>query len=260
MSSQTVDYILRSRKTILSILAKRGYDTKPYEKFGYEEVEAMLKTSGRDDTGSKTIGRALRMDLKRPAESTDTGIVNCRVEYALSRLKAGGSSSALESLLNMLLIGNAEGLSEPKETKKEKEAKAKEPKEDMSHVDKVDPSTTEVVVMLIADNYPLSESFHSKALTLWNTKKFRISFFLIDNLVNNPAEHVLVPKHERVPLKEQEELLKQLYAQKKQQLPWIVFHVDIQARILGLVPGDIVKITRPSPSAGYYTEYRVCAP
>lgn len=258
MSSQTVDYILRSRKTILSILAKRGYDTKPYEKFGYEEVEAMLKSTGRDDTGSKTIGRALRMDLKRPAESTDTGIVNCRVEYALSRLKAGGSSSALDSLLNMLLIGNAEGLTEPKETKKSKAAA--EAKEDTSLIDKIDPSTTEVVVMLTADNYPMSESFHSRALTLWNTKKLRISFFLVDNLVNNPAEHVLVPKHERVPLKDQEELLKQLYTLRKQQLPWIVFHVDIQARILGLVPGDIVKITRPSPSAGYYTEYRVCAP
>jgi DNA-directed RNA polymerase subunit H (RpoH/RPB5) len=130
----------------------------------------------------------------------------------------------------------------------------------MSLIDKVDPATTEVIIMLTADNYPLSDSFHTKALTLWTTKKFRIGFFLVDNLVNNPAEHVLVPKHERVPLKEQEELLKQLYAQKKQQLPWIVFHVDIQARILGLIPGDIVKITRPSPSAGYYTEYRVCAP
>lgn len=255
MSSQTVDYILRSRKTILSILAKRGYDVKPYEKFGYEEVEAMLKHTGRDDSGSKTIGRALRMDLKRSPESTDTGIVNCRVEYALSRLKAGGSSSALESLLNMLLVGSPDGVSEP--TKK---SKAAEIKEDMSLIDKVDPTTTEVIILLTADNYPLSDSFHSKALTLWNTKKFRISFFLIDNLVTNPADHVLVPKHERVPLKEQEELLKKLYAHKKQQLPWIVFHLDMQARVLGLIPGDIVKITRPSPSAGYYTEYRVCAP
>jgi DNA-directed RNA polymerase subunit H (RpoH/RPB5) len=254
MSSQTVDYILRSRKTILSILANRGYDTKPYEKFGYEEVEAMLKTTGKEDTGSKSIGRALRMDLKRSPESTDTGIVNCRVEYALSKLKAGGSSSALDSLLNSLLVGNTEGLQEPKETKGGKV------KEDVKLEDKIDSATTEVIVMLTADTYPLSESFHTRALQLWNQKRFRISFFLIDNLVNNPAEHVLVPKHERVALKDHEQILKNLYAHKKQQLPFIVFHVDIQARILGLIPGDIVKITRPSPSAGYYTEYRVCAP
>jgi DNA-directed RNA polymerase subunit H (RpoH/RPB5) len=181
------------------------------------------------------------------------------VEYALDKLKSGGSSGGLESLIDMLLVGSADGAPEGKESKKEKE-KEKEKDKDKSANDKINPATTEVVVMLIADTYPLSESFHARALQLWNKEKLRISFFLIDNLVNNPAEHVLVPKHERVPTKEHEELMKELYAQRKQQLPWIVFHVDIQARILGLVPGDIVKITRPSPSAGYYTEYRVCAP
>jgi DNA-directed RNA polymerase subunit H (RpoH/RPB5) len=32
------------------------------------------------------------------------------------------------------------------------------------------------------------------------------------------------------------------------------------ARILGLLPGDIVKILRPSPSAGEYISYRICSP
>jgi len=30
--------------------------------------------------------------------------------------------------------------------------------------------------------------------------------------------------------------------------------------VMGLLPGDIVKITRASPSAGEYTSYRVCSP
>ncbi len=243
MNSQTIDYILRSRKTLLNILAKRGYDTKPYEKFGYQEVEAMLQSTGK----------ALRMDLKRPEDATDTGIVNCRVEYALERLRAGGSSTKLENLIANLLYGNVDA----QETK-EKDKKGVTPAQPD---DKIDPTTTEVIVMLNVDNYPLSESFHTKALQMWNSpKKLRINFFLVESLVNNPAEHVLVPKHERVPLKEQEELMKTLFINRKQQLPGIVFHVDIQARILGLIPGDIVKITRPSPSAGYYTEYRVCVP
>jgi DNA-directed RNA polymerase subunit H (RpoH/RPB5) len=242
MNSQTIDYILRSRKTILSILAKRKYDTKPYEKFGYEEVEAMVK-------GGST---ALRMDLTRPADSTDTAIVNCRVEYAGNKLKTGGTSTGLDGLVSRLL-------GEEEEIKKKTNAAAEAQKTSQDS-EKIDPTTTEVIVLLMADTFPLSDSFHAKALREWNTHKLRISFFLMDNLVNNPAEHVLVPKHERVPTQEHEKVLGQNYILKKQQLPWIVFHVDIQARILGLIPGDIVKITRPSATAGYYTEYRVCAP
>ena len=227
MNVQTLDHLMRSRKTILDILAKRGYNTKPYERFGYEEVEAMAK-------GGST---ALRMDLERPAEATDTGIIKCRVEYYLKKMKL-----SIEPWLSSLSILSDDD-PEAKHT-----------------ADTIDPKTTEIIVMLVEDTHPMADIFHAKALDQYNKRKLRISFFLIDNLVNNPAEHVLVPKHERVPLREHAELLKKLYAEKKGQLPWIVFHVDIQARILGLVPKDIVKITRPSPSAGYYVEYRVCAP
>ena len=40
----------------------------------------------------------------------------------------------------------------------------------------------------------------------------------------------------------------------------IKFHVDPIARCIGAVPGDIIKITRPSASAGEAIIYRVCAP
>ena len=56
------------------------------------------------------------------------------------------------------------------------------------------------------------------------------------------------------------ELLKTFNMKTKTNLPIIRFHEDIIARLLGLIPGSIVKITRPSPSAGFYTIYRVCAP
>ena len=46
----------------------------------------------------------------------------------------------------------------------------------------------------------------------------------------------------------------------KANLPLIKYHEDMIARILALTPGDIVKITRPSPSAGEYISYRVCVP
>ena len=229
MNVPAIDHILRSRKTLLNILASRGYNTTPYEKFGYDEIEAML-------VGGES---ALRMDLERPLESTDTGITKCSVRYVLTKLK-----QKIPGYIAGELPTIAPDLREGREQMFE------------SHLD---PMTTEAVVMLVDDSHPMADIFTSASLNQWNKNKFRLSFFLVDHLVNNPAEHVLVPKHERVPIGEHPELLKQMYA-KKAQFPLIVFHQDIQARILGLVPGDIVKITRPSPSAGYYVEYRVCAP
>ena len=229
MNVPAIDHILRSRKTLLNILASRGYNTTPYEKFGYDEIEAML-------VGGEG---ALRMDLERPLESTDTGITKCSVRYVLTKLKQkipGYIAGELPTIAPELREGREQMF--------------------QSHLD---PMTTEAVVMLVDDSHPMADIFTSASLNQWNKNKFRLSFFLVDHLVNNPAEHVLVPKHERVPVGEHPELLKQMYA-KKAQFPLIVFHQDIQARILGLVPGDIVKITRPSPSAGYYVEYRVCAP
>jgi len=229
MNVPAIDHILRSRKTLLNILASRGYNTTPYEKFGYDEIEAML-------VGGEG---ALRMDLERPLESTDTGITKCSVRYVLTKLKQkipGYIAGELATIAPELREGREEMF--------------------QTHLD---PMTTEAVVMLVDDSHPMADIFTSASLNQWNKNKFRLSFFLVDHLVNNPAEHVLVPKHERVPIGEHPELLKQMYA-KKAQFPLIVFHQDIQARILGLVPGDIVKITRPSPSAGYYVEYRVCAP
>ena len=229
MNVPAIDHILRSRKTLLNILASRGYNTTPYEKFGYDEIEAML-------VGGEG---ALRMDLERPLESTDTGITKCTVRYVLTKLKQkipGYIAGELPTIAPDLREGREQMF--------------------QSHLD---PMTTEAVVMLVDDSHPMADIFTSASLNQWNKNKFRLSFFLVDHLVNNPAEHVLVPKHERVPIGDHPELLKQMYA-KKAQFPLIVFHQDIQARILGLVPGDIVKITRPSPSAGYYVEYRVCAP
>jgi len=209
------DHLFRSRKTLLRILADRGYNTKPFENFGPEEIEAMVIAGPQ----------ALRMDLERP-KPADSNITKCRVLYNLTKLK-----SRLSGFLHAL-------------TDKEKGE------------DIVEPSNTEVIVMLAApEGEPVVDMYHSAAYEQYSSKGLRISFFRIANLVIHPSEHVLVPKHEKlaeedIPLPKAE----------RHKLPFIRFHEDMQARVLGLVPRDIVKITRPSPSSGVYTMYRICSP
>jgi DNA-directed RNA polymerase subunit H len=127
-----------------------------------------------------------------------------------------------------------------------------------------DAENTEVIVVSIT---PPKEAEHAAALKQYmkvgesgQRRKLRVSFFGISHLVVNPLSHVLVPKHEIVPQEEHKSLMENLHITSKSKFPEIKFHVDPIARCIGAVPGDIVKITRPSPSSGEAVIYRVCAP
>jgi DNA-directed RNA polymerase subunit H len=133
-----------------------------------------------------------------------------------------------------------------------------------------DSENTEVVVMMYG---PVMDAHHVIALKQYTKlkeqqsergdkirRKLRVSFFCIDTLVVNPLKHVLVPKHEIVPEEKHKELMASMYITAKSKFPEIKFHLDPIARCIGAVPGDIVKITRPSASSGQTIIYRVCAP
>jgi DNA-directed RNA polymerase subunit H len=66
--------------------------------------------------------------------------------------------------------------------------------------------------------------------------------------------HVLVPKHEIVPVEEREKLLNE-YRVQPYQLPRLKAS-DPGAKAIGAKPGDVVRILRDSPTAGKYTSYR----
>jgi len=70
----------------------------------------------------------------------------------------------------------------------------------------------------------------------------------------NIFKHKLVPKHEIISKKEAEELLKK-YRVKPWKLPLINVS-DPAAKMIGAKPGDILKITRESPTAGKAIAYR----
>jgi DNA-directed RNA polymerase subunit H len=68
-------------------------------------------------------------------------------------------------------------------------------------------------------------------------------------------DHMLVPKHEILSKEEAEELLK-ILGVKKEQLPKLKANDPI-AKEIGAKPGDIVKITRESKTAGRSVFYRL---
>ena len=113
-------------------------------------------------------------------------------------------------------------------------------------------------VYIIIFKTPLSKLSRSNLKfleDLSNETRF-VQTFDVKELSMNISTHVLVPKHEIVPDRDIPELLQELNAQ-EQQLPAIL-RTDPMAKYLGVRPGQIMKITRASPTAGTYVMYRRC--
>jgi DNA-directed RNA polymerase subunit H len=68
------------------------------------------------------------------------------------------------------------------------------------------------------------------------------------------TNHIYQPKHEIIPKSEAEEIMRK-YNAKPSQLPYIMSS-DKAIEDLDVRPGDVIKITRKSPTAGESVYYR----
>jgi DNA-directed RNA polymerase subunit H (RpoH/RPB5) len=228
MNFETIDILLRSRLTLLDHLESEGYNTTPFRKFSHKEIQEMIK-SGPVNGAPPALSMLLQR--REPEAAGPDDYTQCQVVYTLGRIK-----QKLATFVTSIV--------DPEETG-------------------FDFKTTEVIILTLE---PIVLNFHQYAYQCWRStvdaetgKHLKVRFFQAAAIVNNPLKHMLVPPHEKVPSSEKTELLKGLYA-KERQLPYIRFHEDPVARMLGLLPGDIVKITRPSPTAGECILYRLCVP
>ena len=70
----------------------------------------------------------------------------------------------------------------------------------------------------------------------------------------NIFDHEFVPKHEILTVEEREKLLAE-YKVHPYQLPEIKAS-DLAVKAIGARPGDVIRVTRKSPTAGKYVAYR----
>lgn len=85
-----------------------------------------------------------------------------------------------------------------------------------------------------------------------------VQFFELRELQYNISRHVLVPPH--IPVRDEaeiEEIVRRYRLKSRTQLP-LILSSDPMARYLALKPDQVVRIIRPSPSAGSHVFYRCC--
>jgi len=228
--AEFVEKVFRSRQTLLKVLHDRGYDTVGAEKFGPEEI--------REGLAATSNGRALEFTVKaREGMTVPTPTVRVYIFLPRIKQKLPGFLTSLETPIGVA-----------------PEASTRQPDKLGSPVD---PAQTSVICLI---NEPVVSVFNQASINQWNTRNLRLSFFYMDSFQMNPLDHFLVPPHEIVPKEQHEALMKSMYITQKSQFLLIRYHEDPITRVIGSVPGDIIKITRPSPSAGEYVVYRVCTP
>lgn len=113
--------------------------------------------------------------------------------------------------------------------------------------------------ILILPDYPPSitlQQLQNKNQSLTTIGGF-MNIFLCKELMYNPMKHELVPKHTKITEEEGKKLMEDLQLKSKTQIP-LIQRTDVIARWLGLVQGDIVRITRYNETSGEYFFYRCC--
>ena len=97
--------------------------------------------------------------------------------------------------------------------------------------------------------------FAKAAVKEMSLRGYRVEYFRDSELLVDITEHKLVPEHIVLTTQQKQELLDR-YRLKPSQLPRIQI-TDPVARYFGLKQNQVVKIIRPSETAGRYVTYRI---
>jgi DNA-directed RNA polymerase subunit H (RpoH/RPB5) len=216
-----VQYLYRSRLTLMNILEKRNYDIEKYSNFSDKEIELL----------SYNISN-LNFTVERKAEDKSK-IRTCKVRYFIE-LKS--------QKLNMFDSGD-DGVADDDTNTVEFIIMMVGNDTDIHHISS------------IKEYAKLKTVLNEKGEK--ERRKLRVNYFNISKLVVNPMNHKDVPVHIIVPEDEHKDLLESLNCTSKLKLPEIKYR-DIQVRCIGGAPGDIIRIIRPTPCTGESIFYRLC--
>lgn len=110
-----------------------------------------------------------------------------------------------------------------------------------------------LVLQNVSSKVPSTQAL--RAIDTLAHKGYTMEVFKESELLVNITEHILVPKH--IPLSQDEkDALMKRYKLKDHQLPRML-NSDPISRYYGLKRGAVVKIIRPSETAGRYVTYRI---
>jgi DNA-directed RNA polymerase subunit H (RpoH/RPB5) len=209
-TASLISSIYTSRKNVLALMKKQGYDVTDYENFSANEVNTMFQNNQLD--------MLLETKNHEPSEKPR----KIYIRYYLGKII--------------------------------RPANIHEMIDDLFHVEQI--LTNDDTLFIITKDV-LNDTNTSELKHIWEKDGIFLVVQSIKGLQFNILEHVLVPDHRAIDEKETEFIMKKYNIQEKTKFPDIS-RFDPVAQAIGLRPGNVCEITRPSKSAILAKYYRIC--
>lgn len=135
---------------------------------------------------------------------------------------------------------------------------AMQPKFKLSEIKKLFEEEFDLTIVILREKMSTT---NMKSIDEYRRSLRDIQVFFLAELMFNKTHHYLVPKHELLGADREEEiqsLVDKYLVRNRFQFPWIL-KSDPIAKYFNGKTGNLFRITRSSPTAGEYIEYRCCA-
>ena len=236
-ASKTIARLYTARKNLLDLLTVQGYDVEGYTNFGVNEVNAMYAHKQLDmlvetKSSSSDKGKYKDKEGKEKIKPKKKTYVKFHLEKMLS---SGHINDLIEDLYVLGSGGEIGGMG--------------------ISANANDTVLTEKDTLIIVTKQEV-KTMNQYLNQLFLQGRF-IVLLSLDRLQFNILNHQYVPPHTILSKEEMDEMMKKYNVANKSQLPDISRY-DPVALAIGMRPGDVCKIDRPSKSAVHSTYYRVC--
>lgn len=210
-SSISISAIYKSRRTVLDLMAKQGYNTSEYDGFSINEVNSM------------SLNNQLDILIQKTEEDPTTKLRSkMYISYFLGKkIAAANIHDMIDDLFNL-----GETLTKD-----------------------------DTLFIIIKDN--INDTMVNELKHIWEKDGIFIVIESIKRLQFNILNHSLVPPHRVMSDAEVAEVMKKYNITDPTQFPDIS-RFDPVARVIGLRPGKVCHIERPSKTSITCDYYRIC--
>uniref|UniRef100_A0A6C0LER0 RNA polymerase subunit H/Rpb5 C-terminal domain-containing protein n=1 Tax=viral metagenome TaxID=1070528 RepID=A0A6C0LER0_9ZZZZ len=210
-SSSNISSVYKSRKTVLQLMDKQGYNTEEYDNFSVNDVNSMFQ--------NKQLDMLLEQKEADPGEKAKKKIY---ITYYLAKtLRPQNVQEIIDDLFNL----------EEVLTKKD--------------------------TLMIIVKEEMNETLINLLKHIWEQDGILIVIQNIKRLQYNILEHILVPDHRILNPSEYEVVKERYNIMDDTQFPEIS-RFDPVAQIIGIRPGQVCEIIRPSKTSIQGKYYRIC--